>query len=79
MTEAEAERLAAAEGLVLVLADTAAGYKGVPSSSSSSNRPFKAKNWHFYVVNGSCCCCCKWLLQNNEHTEATLELLDRIG
>ena len=25
------------------------------------------------------CCCCKWLLQNNEHTEATLELLDRIG
>ena len=22
----------------------------------------------------NCCCCCKWLLQSNEHSEATLQL-----
>ena len=43
MTKAEAERLAAAEGLVLVLADTATGYKGVHRSGRSSTRPFQAQ------------------------------------
>ena len=45
MTEAEAERLAAEEGLVMVFADTATGYKGVYSNNNSISRPFQAQIW----------------------------------
>ena len=45
MTEAEARRLAAAEGLSLVPAATATGYRGVYKINSRS-KPFSAKVSH---------------------------------
>ena len=42
MTEAEARRLAAEEGLQRGPADNATGWKGVSSSSNSSSNPFMA-------------------------------------
>ena len=43
MTEAEARRLAAAEGLVLVPGDNVSGWKGVTSNGSNLNTPYAAK------------------------------------
>ena len=42
MTEAEARRLAAEEGLQLLPADNTCGFKGVSRSGSGSSRPFQA-------------------------------------
>jgi len=47
MAKAEAERLAAADGLVLVLADNATGYKGVSRSSINSR---SSRSRHFKVA-----------------------------